>query len=188
MGRTSINSSQEGTIDPTSAAAVGPPMENISSSSQTVKSGPSRRNTDLSASDEVRPLTSSPMSLYSPHSRQGWQETFLVGRTYRGDLTRYDSKSREFFPFLSGISAEYADFSKDGQWVAYTSYPEGTIWRSKLDGSQRLQLTYPPLYAVMPRWSPDGKKIIFFEFPESSSKPASMYEYPPKVEVPDSAS
>ncbi len=122
------------------------------------------------------PLTSSPMSLFSPLPSRDGKKLFLVGRTYRGDLMRYDSKSREFVPFLAGISAEYADFSKDGQWVAYTSYPEGTIWRSKLDGTDQLQLTYPPLYAVMPRWSPDGKNIVFFEFPESSSKPARMYE------------
>ena len=54
-------------------------------------------------------------------------------------------------------------FSKDGQWVAYVSYPEGTLWKSKLDGSQRLQLSYPPLYAMLPSWSPDGKQIVFFD-------------------------
>jgi eukaryotic-like serine/threonine-protein kinase len=135
-------------------------------------------------------LTSSPMSLYSPVPSKDGKKLFVVGRTYRGELTRYDSKSRQFSPYLSGISAEYLDFSKDGQWVAYTSYPDGTIWRSKLDGSERLQLTYPPLYAVMPRWSPDRKEIIFFEFPQSSSKPARMYEVPaeggsPKILLPD---
>ena len=55
-------------------------------------------------------------------------------------------------------------FSKDGQWVAYVSFPEGTLWTSKLDGSQRLQLSYPPLYAMLPRWSPDGKQIVFYAF------------------------
>jgi Tol biopolymer transport system component len=130
------------------------------------------------------------MSLYSPIPGKDGKKLFVVGRTYRGELTRYDAKSGQFSPFLSGISAEYLDFSKDGQWVAYTSYPDGTIWRSKLDGSERLQLTYPPLYAVMPRWSPDGKQIIFFEFPESSSKPARMYQIPaeggsPKILLPD---
>jgi serine/threonine protein kinase len=135
-------------------------------------------------------LTSSPMSLYSPIPGKDGKKLFVVGRTYRGELNRYDAKSGQFSPFLAGISAEYLDFSKDGQWVAYTSYPEGTIWRSKLDGSERLQLTYPPLYAVMPRWSPDGKQIIFFEFPESSSKPARMFEVPadggsPKILLPD---
>src|SRR5205823_1606901 len=38
---------------------------------------------------------------------------------------------------------------------------EGTIWRSRLDGSERLQLTFPPMYARVPRWSPDGTRISF---------------------------
>jgi Tol biopolymer transport system component len=46
--------------------------------------------------------------------------------------------------------------------VAYASFPEGTLWTSKLDGSQRLQLSYPPLTAVLPRWSPDGKQVVFY--------------------------
>jgi dipeptidyl aminopeptidase/acylaminoacyl peptidase len=89
---------------------------------------------------------------------------------------RFDSKSRQFSPFLAGVSAEFIDFSKDGLWVAYVSYPEGTLWRSKVDGSERQQLTYPPLYAVLPRWSPDGKEIVFFEFATSPDKPARIYE------------
>jgi Tol biopolymer transport system component len=47
-------------------------------------------------------------------------------------------------------------------WVAYVTFPEGALWRSKIDGSQRLQLSYPPLYASLPRWSADGKQIAFF--------------------------
>jgi len=31
-------------------------------------------------------------------------------------------------------------------------------------GRQRIQLSYPPLYAMQPRWSPDGKQIVFFDF------------------------
>ena len=41
------------------------------------------------------------------------------------------------------------------------AFPEGTLWRSKVDGSQRLQLTFPPLRASHPKWSPDGKQIAF---------------------------
>ncbi len=121
-------------------------------------------------------LTSSPLSLSSPIPGKDGAKLFVIGQTYRGELMRYDSKSAQFAPFLGGISAEYVDFSKDGQWVTYVSYREGTLWRSKIDGSERLQLTYPPRYPVLPRWSPDGTKIVFFEFALSSTRPARMYE------------
>ena len=121
-------------------------------------------------------LTFSPLSLSSPLPGKDGKKLFVVGQTYRGELERYDSKSAQFVPFLGGISAEYIDFSKDGQWVAYVSYRDGALWRSKTDGSDRLQLTYPPTYAVLPRWSPDGKNIIFFEFALTADKPARMYE------------
>ena len=125
------------------------------------------------------PLTSSPLTLSSPLPSRDGKKLLLIGQTYRGELTRYDAKSSQFAPFLGGISAEYVAFSKDGQWVSYVSYHEGTLWRSKLDGSERLQLTYPPMYPLLPRWSPDGKKIIFFEFAVSGNKPARIYEVSP---------
>ena len=106
-------------------------------------------------------LTSGPMSFSSPLPSKDGKNLFVVGTLARGELVRYDAKSAEFVPFLSGISAGDVSLSKDGQWVAYTSYPEATLWKSKLDGSQRTQLTYPPLAAVLPRWSPDGQEIVF---------------------------
>jgi Tol biopolymer transport system component len=121
-------------------------------------------------------LTSSPLSLSYPLPSKDGKKLFMIGQTYRGELMRYDSKSGQFASFLGGISAEYVAFSKDGQWVTYVAYREGTLWRSKLDGSERLQLTSPPMYPVLPRWSPDGKKIIFFEFALSAAKPARIYE------------
>src|SRR4051812_38080363 len=122
------------------------------------------------------PLTSSPMTLSSPLPSKDGQKLFLIGRTYRGELVRYDAKTSQFLPFLGGISAEYLDFSKDGQWITYTSYPDGALWRSRMDGSERLQLTYPPMSPVLPRWSPDGKMILFFQFAQGADKPARIYE------------
>jgi Tol biopolymer transport system component len=107
-------------------------------------------------------LTSGPMTFTSPLPSRDGKKLFVVGGLARGELSRYDVKSGQFSPFLSGLSAEGVKFSKDGQWVAYTSYPEATLWKCKADGSERVQLSYPPMAALMPSWSPDGKQIVFF--------------------------
>jgi Tol biopolymer transport system component len=93
------------------------------------------------------------------------KQIFAIGGQFRGELLRYDLKSRKFEPFLSGISAEQLDFSKDGKWVAYVTYPEGILWRSRVDGSERMQLTSSPLRVAVPRWSPDGTRIAFSGYP-----------------------
>ena len=121
-------------------------------------------------------LTSSPLTLSSPLPSKDGKSLFVIGRAYRGELMRYESDSSKFTPFLAGVSGEFVGFSKDGQWVSYVSYPDGAMWRSKLDGTDRLQLTYPPMYPLLPRWSPDGKQILFFEFALGANKPARMYE------------
>jgi Tol biopolymer transport system component len=47
---------------------------------------------------------------------------------------------------------------------AYVSIPEGSLWRSRIDGTERQQLTYPPIQAVLPVWSPDGSRIAYNSF------------------------
>jgi serine/threonine protein kinase len=106
-------------------------------------------------------LTRGPLSFAYPVPSADGKKIFAIGILSRGELVRYDSRSRQFSPFLSGISAGEVSFSRDGQWAAYVSYPEGTIWRSRTDGSERVQLTTSPLYASLPRWSPDGSRIAF---------------------------
>jgi len=119
-------------------------------------------------------LTSGPMSFFSPLFSKDGKKLFVVGALSRGELARYDTKSAAFVPFLSGISADSVSFSRDGQWVTYVSFPEGTLWRSKADGSQRIQLTYPPFSVRLPSWSPDGQQILFYAFSTGPERP-KMY-------------
>ena len=108
-------------------------------------------------------LTTGPMSFGALVPSPDGKRVFADGFLPRGELVRYDSQSRQFVPFLSGISAGELDFSRDGSWVAYVSYPERTLWRSHVDGSDRAQLTYAPAFAFLPQWSPDGMQIAYVD-------------------------
>ena len=85
----------------------------------------------------------------------------VAGRDDRGELVRYDAASKQVLPYLGGISAHHVAFSKDGKSVAYVNIADFTLWVSRVDGSGRVQLSYPPKAAALPRWSPDGSKIVF---------------------------
>ena len=106
-------------------------------------------------------LTTGPLQFYLPVPSRDGKKLFVVGTQPRAELVRYDFKSGDFVPYLGGISAGDVDFSRDGQWVTYVSYPDNTLWRGKLDGSARLQLTYPPMRTALAHWSPDGQQIAF---------------------------
>jgi DNA-binding winged helix-turn-helix (wHTH) protein/Tol biopolymer transport system component len=106
-------------------------------------------------------LTAGPMNLSEPTASGAPNEAFVVGSIPRAELVKYVPQTAELVPYLSGISAEGVETSRDGQWLAYTLFPEGTLWRSNITGTERVQLTFPPMRAFLPRWSPDGKQIAF---------------------------
>jgi Tol biopolymer transport system component len=105
-------------------------------------------------------LTNGPLAFDSPQSSRDGQKLFAIGLQPRSELVRYDARSG-FVPYLGGISAAGVAFSKGGEWFTYTSATDGTLWRAKTDGSERFQLSYPPMDVIVPRWSPDGKQIAF---------------------------
>jgi Tol biopolymer transport system component len=121
-------------------------------------------------------LTAGTVSYSFPVPGKDGRTLFAIAGFRRAELQRYNTKSKAFESFMGGISAQDVDFSKDGQWVAYASYPEGILWRSKLDGSEKLQLSSSPIYASLPRWSVDGKTIVFYDV--QPGKTARIYEVP----------
>jgi Tol biopolymer transport system component len=125
----------------------------------------SERASFLSSNLAPTQLTTGPMNVGTPVPSVDGKRIFVQGWQPRGELVRYDPRWSQFVPYLGGVSAMGIDFSQDGQWMAYNDATDGTLRRSKVDGSQKLQLVFPPMVAYLPRWSPDGKQIAFFGHP-----------------------
>jgi Tol biopolymer transport system component/DNA-binding winged helix-turn-helix (wHTH) protein len=106
-------------------------------------------------------IYSTPMEFSSLAPQPDGKRVFFAAGQQRLELVRYDARHNQFAQFLPGVQARWVSFSKDGQWIAYLTAPDDILWRSRPDGSQRLQLTSPPMRASQPRWSPDGTHIVF---------------------------
>ncbi|MGC2619894.1 MAG: protein kinase [Acidobacteriaceae bacterium] len=87
---------------------------------------------------------------------------FVLGRLETGTSLVLDPRSEKLVPFLGGLSALQFVVSPDRQWMAYTDYPSGHLWKSRLDGSGAVQLTNAPAYML--QWSPDGQWIAYSDW------------------------
>ena len=107
-------------------------------------------------------LTAGPLSFVGPVSARQGSRIYFAGAHKRSQLHRYDAGARQFIPYLREIGmAGRTEFSRDGARVAWLSTGDGSLWQSRADGSQRLQLTSPPMRVFMMRWSPDSRTIAF---------------------------
>jgi Tol biopolymer transport system component/DNA-binding winged helix-turn-helix (wHTH) protein len=106
-------------------------------------------------------IYSTPLEFSSLAPQPDGKQIFFAAGQQRLELVRYDARHGQFAQFLSGAQGRWVSFSKDGQWIAYVTAPDDILWRSRPDGSQRLQLTSPSMHASQPRWSPDGTRIVF---------------------------
>jgi len=106
-------------------------------------------------------LYTSPDRLNEPRFSPDGRKIFFVDSHQKRELVRYDAERKVFVPYLGGIAARHLRFSRDGQWVAYKNELDGTLWRSRVDGTEALQLTFAPLDTYHPDWFPDGRTIVF---------------------------
>jgi Tol biopolymer transport system component/DNA-binding winged helix-turn-helix (wHTH) protein len=137
-----------------------------------------REATDLwrKVSHEPVQLTHGEISTMCPLPGKDGGKIFFAGILRRGEVMRYDLKTHALTPFLPGFSASGLDFTKDGKRMVYASFPDGILWQSRIDGADRHQLTFPPMHAGLPRWSPDGLQIAFSG--DLPGKPTQVFVIP----------
>jgi Tol biopolymer transport system component len=94
-------------------------------------------------------------------SRDGHAIYAMGGLSEQIDVVDYDPATHQFKPVMPGFGIKEVAYSPDRQWVFYNDWNH--LWRSRLDGSDRLQLAGAPLLPGphFARWSPDSKQILF---------------------------
>jgi Tol biopolymer transport system component/DNA-binding winged helix-turn-helix (wHTH) protein len=105
-------------------------------------------------------LTSGLQGYYRPTPGVEGKQIFALGKETRGELVRFDLKLKAFVPSLGGIAATWVNYSKTNQSVVYIRYPDLTVWRSNLDGSDKAQITFNPFEADGLASSPDENWLL----------------------------
>jgi DNA-binding winged helix-turn-helix (wHTH) protein/Tol biopolymer transport system component len=109
-------------------------------------------------------LTKGPIAFDHPASTADGSRIFTIGSHNEYQLLRIDPKTSEKTAMLAESGATDMDFSLDGKWVVYAARENGTLWKSRIDGNGRVQLTSAAAGAFAPHWSPDQKQILFTGF------------------------
>ena len=107
-------------------------------------------------------LTGNQLNITDAAPARDSKSLYVLGRVDAGAMQVFDPRAGKFVPFLGGLPALEFVVSPDRQWMAYTEYPSGHLWKSRIDGSDAVQLTEAP--AWMEQWSPDGKWVAYSDW------------------------
>jgi Tol biopolymer transport system component len=86
---------------------------------------------------------------------------FFYNGAWREDLQRLDVSTGQFSSLGPNSGVMHVSFSRDRNWIAYIDPEHGGLYRSRLDGRDRVELTGHEENVSFPRWSPDGKWVSF---------------------------
>jgi Tol biopolymer transport system component/DNA-binding winged helix-turn-helix (wHTH) protein len=109
-------------------------------------------------------LTTGPIAFDHPNAIPNSNRILAIGSHNEYQLLRIDPKTNRKTAMLAESGATDMDFSLDGQWVVYAARENGTLWKSRIDGSGKVQLTAGATGAFAPHWSPDQTQILFTGF------------------------
>jgi Tol biopolymer transport system component/DNA-binding winged helix-turn-helix (wHTH) protein len=119
-------------------------------------------------------LTAGPDSPWGGKPSRDGRLIFFYNGLWREEMQRLDLKTGQFSLPIAGVDASETDFSHDGKWVSYIRH--GGLFRSRADGSNRIELASVNVNPSFPRWSPDGKWIAFDE--EIAGQAGAAYVVP----------
>lgn len=119
-------------------------------------------------------ITNGPLTFEAPSTSPGSHLVHFIGVDPQIELLQAMPRSSEFTSMGQNLSAaELAQYSPDGKWVAWLNASDGSLWRSRADGSERIELTTPPLRIFSMKWSPDNRRLALMA--EEPGMPWKLY-------------
>ncbi len=112
------------------------------------------------AQSKPQQITNGPLDYQAPATAPGSDRIYFIGATSQYQLLRAMPKASTFTTLDQNLSAAaLAEYSHDGKWIAWENASDNSLWRSRVDGSERIELTTPPLRIFTIKWSPDDRRI-----------------------------
>jgi Tol biopolymer transport system component/DNA-binding winged helix-turn-helix (wHTH) protein len=107
-------------------------------------------------------LTNGPLDYQAPVTSRSGDRVFFIGADPRSELLEYSPATKTFLPFGEALmTAHRVVFSRDGKWMAWISNEDSSLWRSRVNGTERVQLTGRPMETFIMQWSPDARQLLF---------------------------
>jgi Tol biopolymer transport system component/DNA-binding winged helix-turn-helix (wHTH) protein len=107
-------------------------------------------------------LTNGPLKFGAPVTARNGDRLFFIGADSHFQLMEYNAHTQMFETFKGSLAmANRVEFSRDGKWMAWISPHDNSLWRSRVDGSERVQLTSEPMELFLMHWSPDDQQLVF---------------------------
>ncbi len=104
-------------------------------------------------------IASGPVDFWrSPVLGEHKEHIYALGEQTRSQLVQLDAARS---PVFYGLSISSISYSHNGGWIAYVLTPDQSLWKSRIDGSERVQLTAPGEKARSPQWSPDDSRLSY---------------------------
>ena len=123
---------------------------------------------------EPHQITDGPLDYEAPSTVPGSSRIHFIGVSPQFELFHALPGAHSFVELDQNLnSAALVEYSPDGHWVAWLNTADGSLWRSRIDGSERIELTTTPLRIFSMRWSADDKSLALMA--EEPGKPWKLY-------------
>lgn len=125
-------------------------------------------------SPRPRLITNGPLDFGAPTTSPDGHQIFFIGANSRWEVRILSLAGSQFVPLQPNLtSTSLVEYSPDGQWVAWLNSADGSLWRSRADGSERLQLMLPPWHIFVMKWSPTNDRLAVMA--QRSGSPWELY-------------